>query len=97
MEADRSQVHLPLNWNLCLASETYPSESEAFMPNDDPNATDGPEWDFSGGALREVDADFARMLAQMQTPAQRRGVEALFKMTGREMAEAAIRGRLDPC
>ena len=53
-----------------------------------------PDVDASGaeeGVPREVEADLDGMIAQMQSPTQRRGVDALFRLSGKELGEAAHR------
>ena len=49
-----------------------------------------------GDVLREVEADFDRMVDQMQTQAHRQAADALFSMTGKEIGEAALMGMSDP-
>ena len=43
-----------------------------------------------------MEADFVRMIDQMQTLAHRQAVDALFDMLGRELGEAALKGVPDP-
>lgn len=46
--------------------------------------------------LSELEAEFDRQTARMQTPAHRAGVDALFRMTPKELGEAAAREGTDP-
>lgn|GEM_PF-4297417 len=40
----------------------------------------------------ELDREVGRVLKEMQRPEQRRGMDRLLSMTGRELGEAAVRG-----
>ena len=72
----------------------HPAEPEVLMIDDNPHDVDPPGTgeDMPG----EVDPDLDRLIDQMQTPAQRRGVDALFEMTAKELGEAARLAALDP-
>ena len=64
------------------------------MTDENPHDVDAPG--IGGDVLREVEADFDRMVDEMQTPAHRQAVDALFHMTGKQLGEAALRGMSDP-
>ena len=69
----------------------HPTEPEVLMIDDNPHDVDPPGT--GEDVPREVDPDLDRMLARMQTSDQRRGIDAIFKMSGKELGEAAVRGK----